>query len=63
MIKGLHDHTNVIWNIPIAPTSETLSTTSPQQHALGFIHYSKTIQDLTGYFHASMFSPTPATFL
>ena len=63
IIKGIRYHTNGLWNIPLASTSEPPSTTALQQHALGVVQNSKTRQDLSGYFHAIMFSPTPATFL
>ena len=62
IIKGYRNRSNGLWNVPLAPTSQpTLPATS--QRALGVIQDFKTKQELAGYFHACMFSPTPATFL
>ena len=61
IIKGYRNRSNGLWNVPLAPTSQpTLPATS--QRALGVIQDFKTKQELAGYFHACMFSPTPATF-
>ena len=63
IIKGRRNPINGFYNTPLAPTAEPSIPSSSQQQALGVIQNSKTRQELAGYFHACMFSPTPETFL
>ena len=62
IIKGKRNYINNLWNIPLTTTSAPTPSTPTNNIALGIIQTSQTKQDLTVYFLACMFSPTPSIF-
>ena len=62
VIKGYRNQSNGLWNIPLVHTAKP-TILKIKHHALGFIQYFQTKQDLAVYLHACMFIPTTATFL
>ena len=69
IIIGKRNTTNGLWNVPLAPKESARPATPEPPHgkrrhtANSALRDIKTKQDLSGYHHASNFSPTPSTFL
>jgi hypothetical protein len=64
IIKGKRNTTNGLWNIPLAPKSETSPSSSTKQHlANSMIRSKQTKSKLPAFLHGCAFSPTISTFL
>jgi hypothetical protein len=64
IIKGKRNTTNGLWNIPLAPKSDTSPSSSTKQHLTNSMIRSKqTKSGLAAFLHGYAFSPSISTFL